>query len=193
LTKLRGQGSGIRGQAPTHYTKGESGTDSRQVETERETTMGSLLAVDLGLRTGLALYGRSGRLLWYRSKNFGSKDRLRRGAGNVLGEIADLGWLVLEGDRALAELWEREAKGRSVSVRRASAEEWRGRMLLPREQSSGPRAKQSADELARKIIEWSGAPRPTSLRHDAAEAIVIGLWGVLHVGWLKRIPSEVRR
>jgi hypothetical protein len=155
--------------------------------------MKSLLAVDLGLRTGLALYAESGRLIWYRSKNFGSKDRLRRGASGVLGEIVDLGWLVLEGDRALAEIWEREAKGRNVSVWRVSAEEWRNKLLYPREQSSGPKAKQSADEMARRIIEWSGAPRPTSLRHDAAEAIVLGLWGVLHVGWLKRIPSDVRR
>lgn len=155
--------------------------------------MKSLLAVDLGLRTGLALYWQSGKLLWYRSKNFGSRDRLRRGANGVLAEISDLGWLVLEGDRALAEIWEGEAKGRNVSVRRVSAEEWRHKLLYPREQSSGPKAKQSADEMARKIIEWSEAPRPTSLRHDAAEAIVIGLWGVLHVGWLKRIPSEVRR
>ncbi len=155
--------------------------------------MNSLLAVDLGLRTGLALYGQSGRLIWYRSKNFGSRDRLRRGANGVLVEIPGLTRLVLEGDRALAEIWERKAKGLNVSVRRVSAEEWRGRMLFPREQSTGPKAKQSADELARKIIEWSGAPRPTSLRHDAAEAIVIGLWGVLHVGWLKRIPAEMRR
>ena len=78
-------------------------------------------------------------------------------------------------------------------MRRVSAEEWRSKLLSPREQSSGPKAKQRADEMARKIIEWSGAPRPTSLRHDAAEAIVIGFWGVLHAGWLKRIPSEVRR
>jgi len=193
LTKLRGQGSGIRGQAPAHCAKGESGTDSRQVETEREITMGSLLAVDLGLRTGLALYGQSGRLIWYRSKNFGSRDRLRRGANAVLVGIQDLAWLVLEGDRALAEIWERETKGREVSVRRVSAEEWRGKLLYPREQSSGPRAKQSADDLARKIIEWSGAPRPTSLRHDAAEAIALGLWGVQHVGWLKQIPAELKR
>jgi hypothetical protein len=155
--------------------------------------MSSLLAVDLGLKTGLALYEQSGRLIWYRSKNFGSKDRLRRGANGVLGEIPDLAWLVLEGDRALAEIWEREAKGRNLSVRRVSAQEWRGRMLYPREQSSGLKAKQSADGLARKIIEWSGAPRPISLRHDAAEAIALGLWGVEHVGWLKRIPSEVSR
>jgi hypothetical protein len=155
--------------------------------------MKSLLAADPGLRTGLALYGQNGKLLWYRSKNFGSRERLRRGVPGVLAEIPELAWLVLEGDRSLAHIWERETKGRTVSVHRVSAEEWRGGLLYPREQSSGPRAKQSADVLARKIIEWAGAPRPTSLRHNAAEAIVIGLWGVLEVGWLKRIPSEVRK
>jgi hypothetical protein len=155
--------------------------------------MNSLLAVDLGLRTGLALYGTSGRLLWYRSKNFGSKDRLRRAVHGLLEGIPDLRWLVLEGDRSLAKIWERGATGLPISARRVSAEVWRGKLLHPREQASGPKAKQSADEMARRIIEWSGAPRPTSLRHDAAEAIVLGLWGVLHVGWLKRIPSEVRR
>ena len=154
--------------------------------------MKSLLAVDLGLRTGLALYAEMGKLLWYRSKNFGSKDRLRRGVPGVLAEIPELAWLVLEGDKALAEIWEREVRGLNVSVKRVAAEEWRGRLLYPREQSSGPKAKQSADEIARKIIQWSGAPRPTSLRHDAAEAIVIGLWGVLRVGWLKQIPSKLR-
>jgi hypothetical protein len=155
--------------------------------------MDSLLAVDLGLRTGLALYGHNGRLLWYRSKNFGSKDRLRRGVRGLLAEIPDLRWMVLEGDKALAEIWERETKGRDISVRRVSAEEWRGRLLYAREQSSGVKAKQSADQMARKIIEWSGAPRPTSLRHDAAEAVLIGLWGLLHAGWLKRIPAGVRK
>ena len=155
--------------------------------------MESLLAVDLGLRTGLALYERSGRLLWYRSKNFGSKDRLRRGVHAVLAEIPSLGWLVLEGDRSLAEIWKHGTKGRHVSVRCVSAEVWRSRLLYPREQSSGPKAKQSADEMARKIIEWSEAARPTSLRHDAAEAILIGLWGVLDLGWLKRNPLQIRK
>lgn len=30
--------------------------------------MSALLAVDLGVKTGLALYGQDGRLLWYRSQ-----------------------------------------------------------------------------------------------------------------------------
>ncbi|MBC8076709.1 MAG: hypothetical protein H7Y32_11595, partial [Chloroflexales bacterium] len=46
---------------------------------------------------------------------------------------------------------------------------------------------------ARRVIAWAGAPRPTSLRHDAAEAILIGLWGALEVGWLPALPPELRR
>jgi hypothetical protein len=78
-------------------------------------------------------------------------------------------------------------------VRRIAAERWRGELLYAREQRSGAQAKQHAAELARRIVEWSAAPRPTSLRHDAAEAIAIGFWGVLHVGWLEQIPEELRR
>jgi len=40
---------------------------------------------------------------------------------------------------------------------------------------------------------WSGARRPTSLRDAAAEAILIGLWGALEVGWLAALPEAVRR
>ena len=46
-------------------------------------------------------------------------------------------------------------------------------------------------ESARAVIEWSGAKRPTSLRHDAAEAILIGLWGALELGWLAELPQEL--
>jgi len=40
----------------------------------------ALLAVDVGVRTGLALYGDDGRLRGYRSHNLGSIARLRRAA-----------------------------------------------------------------------------------------------------------------
>lgn len=35
------------------------------------------------------------------------------------------------------------------------------------------------------------APKPTSLTHDAAEAIAVGLYGVLEIGWLPKLPREV--
>lgn len=40
--------------------------------------MSALLAVDAGVRTGLALLDREGRLLWCRSHNLGTTARLKR-------------------------------------------------------------------------------------------------------------------
>jgi len=155
--------------------------------------MASLLAVDLGVRTGLALYGREGRLKWHRSRNFGTIQRLRRGVSAVIGVIPDLEILLLEGGGDLAEIWEREAIRRSLPVVRINAELWRKEFLYPREQRSGAEAKRMADRIARRVILWSGIRKPTSLKDDAAEAILAGLWGVIHMGWLESLPPELRR
>jgi hypothetical protein len=149
----------------------------------------ALLAVDLGLRTGLALYGSNGRLRWYRSHNFGSPSRLRQGVPTILREIAGLQRVVLEGGGELAMIWEREALRLKLEVQQISAETWRETLLYQREQRSGAKAKQHADDLARRIIVWSEAKKPTALRHDAAEAILIGLWGVYAAGWLEQLPD----
>ena len=153
----------------------------------------SLLAVDLGLRTGLCLYGRDGRLIWYRSQNFVTPARMKRGVHGLLAEIGDLSFIVVEGGGKLAPIWEREALKRGIPLETVSAETWRREFLFPREQRNGASAKRNADRMARRIIEWSRAARPTSLRHDAAEAILAGLWGVLSVGWLPSLPPELRR
>jgi hypothetical protein len=152
-----------------------------------------LLAVDIGLRTGLALFRQDGRLQWYRSHNFGTVTRLRRGVRRVLTAIPELTWLVLEGGGPLADVWKREADRRSIPVRQISAAAWREQLLYPREQRTRAHAKESATELARRVIVWSHARRPTSLRDDAAEAILVGLWGAVAVGWLAHMPDELRR
>jgi len=151
----------------------------------------SLLAVDVGVRTGLAVYRDDGRLIWYRSRNFGAAARLRRAIPALLHEAFDPTYVVLEGGGPLAEHWATAAEKHGSHVRRVSAEEWRGLFLLPRDQRSGEQAKRVADSIARRVVEWSDAPRPTSLRHDAAEAILIGLWGVIRVGWLTTVPSTL--
>jgi hypothetical protein len=155
--------------------------------------VGCLLAVDLGLRTGLALFCQDGRLQWYRSQNFGTVARLRRGAPGVLAAIPELVWLVIEGGGTLADVWRHKAERHGIQVRQISAEAWRQRLLYPRQQRTGADAKAYATDLARRVIVWSQARRPTSLRDDAAEAILIGLWGTLEVGWLPGLPEELRR
>jgi len=154
--------------------------------------MSALLAVDLGLKAGFAHFGRDGRLQSYRSQNYGKPSRLKRGAHGVLDEHPDLSWIVLEGDRDLADAWRAEAKKRGMRSGWIQAHAWRKRLLNPSQRRSGSDAKEAADVLARKVITWSEAPAPTSLRHDAAEAICIGLWAVLDLGWLDSLPHELR-
>lgn len=151
--------------------------------------MPSLLAVDVGIRTGLAAYRDDGHLIWYRSQNFGAAARLKRAIPALLHEAFDPAEVVLEGGGPLVEHWTTMSERHGARVLRVSAEAWRSFFLLSREQRSGEQAKRVADGVARRVIEWSNAPRPTSLRHDAAEAILIGLWGVLQVGWLKALPK----
>ena len=153
----------------------------------------ALLAVDLGVRTGLAAYGDDGRLRWYRSHNFGAANRLRRAIPGLLDEVPGLTRLVVEGGGHLAKPWQVEAEARSLMVRWVMAEEWRPAFFYPRERRTGEIAKHTADDLARRVIEWSGAKRPTSLRHDAAEAILIGLWGVIQAGWIDELPPALAR
>ncbi|HOW70007.1 MAG TPA: hypothetical protein PKY77_05340 [Phycisphaerae bacterium] len=155
-----------------------------------------LLAVDLGIKTGLALFDGQGRLIWYRSRNFGTANRLRRAVYGLLNELPDLQYLVLEGGGTLYNLWNREARRRGLDIRQVSAEQWRTRLLKPSRQRTGTQAKRSACDLARQVIERSGTPKPTSLRHDAAEAVLIGLWAVHEIGWLtdlKWLPGNNRR
>jgi hypothetical protein len=155
--------------------------------------MAALLAVDLGVRTGLAAWGDDARLRWYRSQNFGSPARLRRAVPGILAAEPDTTRLVVEGGGALLEPWAAEAAARGIAVTRVSAEAWRALFLLPREQRTGAAAKRTAGVLARRVIEWSGARRPTSLTHDAAEAILVGLYGVLAAGWPQSLPRELLR
>ncbi len=152
----------------------------------------SLLAVDVGLRFGLALYGADGRLVWYRSQHLGNRTRLRRAVHGLLAELPDLAWMALEGGGAIADLWAHEAAKRGVRVLQVGAERWRRELLLPREQRSGADAKANADRVARDVIAWSGAKAPTSLRHDAAEAILVGLWACAQVGLLDGLPAALR-
>jgi hypothetical protein len=148
--------------------------------------------VDAGLRAGLAIYRDDGRLESYRSTNFGSTARLRRGIHSVLRDAEGLAEVVVEGGGTHADPWLRAIERRGLAGVRVDAGIWRERLLLPRDRRSGVDAKQQADIVARRVIRWSGAPSPTSLRHDAAEAILVGLWGVLRVGWLDTVPEAVR-
>jgi hypothetical protein len=135
-----------------------------------------LLAVDLGLRCGWAAFDDSGRLLGYGSRHYGTRAALRRSIPQVLGQYPQLTQLVIEGGGELAVPWEKEAARRGLAVRRVMGEAWREGILNPSQRRTGADAKVAAGDRAREFILRSGAKSPTSLRHDAAEAILVGVW-----------------
>jgi len=147
-----------------------------------------LLAIDLGVKTGLAMYSSDGRLLWYRSHNYGNKARLKKAIPNILSED-DMRYLVIEGGGPLLKMWIQEAERKNIEVISTMAEDWRKEILLNREQRSGKDAKHNALHYAHQVIDNLASNRATSLTDDAAEAILIGLWGMNKVRWIQDIGS----
>ncbi len=145
--------------------------------------MASLLAVDAGVRTGLALFSRQGRLVWCRSHNLGTTARLKKAAARVLFELPYLEVLVVEGGGQTASIWEHAAGKRHLSFRLIQAQDWRQDFLLPRERISAAKAKAAACRLAGSILRDEGWTSPTTPGHDAAEAALIGLWAAVQLGW----------
>ncbi len=146
-----------------------------------------LLAVDVGVKTGLAGFGSDGRLLWWAGRNFGSVQRLRRAIPAMLGECPHLTTLVVEGDGRLAILWKKAA--RELTYHWISAETWREELLVQRQRRSGEQAKQTAVERARVLIREAKLSPPRTLSHDAAEAILIGVWA--RVNLLETWPQSL--
>lgn len=148
------------------------------------------VGVDLGLATGIAIYNRDGRLESVRTRHFQSRDALRAAAGAILDEIQHVHSVILEGGGELAEAWQRAAVHRGIHLRVVQASDWRSRFFYPREHRSGPEAKAHALKMAAQVVEWSAAKGVAggSLSHDAAEAVMVGLFGVHEAGWTSELP-----
>ena len=163
---------------------------------EQGQALGGLLAVDLGLRMGLAYFDERGQLRWYRSQHVGKRAQLKGAIWDQLGKLPSLDHLIVEGDRALGQLWARAAAKRfeQVSVWCVGAEDWRQETFWAAQRRSGQAAKASALVLAHEVIRASPwAPNPTALRHDAAEAVLLGAWAVRRLGLSAQSAPEGER
>ncbi len=150
-----------------------------------------LLAVDLGLVSGWATFDEDGLAVSHRAPRFADVGRLKRSVKSLVPPtVTDV---FVEGDRHYGDIWGKAAARIGATLRPVSPERWRRRLLLPRERRSGADAKAAAEAMAKRILMWSGAPPKMKLRTDAAEAIVIGLYGVLELGWLADVPDVVKR
>jgi len=149
-----------------------------------------LLAVDAGLHTGLALYSRDSQLLWYRSHHLADQQKLKRLVATLLRSSPQPTHIYLEGGGPLAELWQREALKLERAFVQLHAAQWREKLFYTRQHPSGRVAKQQALKMATGVIDHLSHKKPTGLRHDTAEAILIGLYGLLDLGWLGCWPPK---
>lgn len=149
---------------------------------------GGLLAIDLGLNMGLAHFDHDGQLVRYQAQRLANKAALKRHVYDVFIRHKPLDAIITEGDASLAKIWHRLAKKWELQIVHIQAQRWREDLLLPRDiASGGAHAKTIAQEMALQVIASSAlAQKPTrpQLAHDAAEAILIGLWGAHHLGFL---------
>ncbi len=137
-----------------------------------------ILAVDLGLRAGLAWFDATGRLLRARSTHFANRTVLRRALPGIWSEVPGVTAVVLEGGGSLADIWLRSAERLGIPATLIKAEEWRRDVLLPSQQGDGKLAKELACRKAAELARASGCTPATAIVDDAAEAIVFGDWFV---------------
>ncbi|MBU1219765.1 hypothetical protein KKF34_05725 [Myxococcota bacterium] len=149
-----------------------------------------LLAVDLGLKTGLALFDNRGTLLWYRSHNVGSRANLKRAVHTILRQLTSLKYIYVEGDRALGEIWKKEGTKVGATLTFVSPETWREVFMYERQMEDSKTAKETAVKMAtRAVALLSPNKSPIPLRHDTAEAILLGVYAIYKEGWLETIPD----
>ncbi|MBW6490275.1 MAG: hypothetical protein K0B15_03660 [Lentimicrobium sp.] len=151
-------------------------------------TLKYLLAVDAGIRTGLALFDRTGKLVWYRSHNMGSISSLRKAVYTIINSVDCLDYLVVEGGGPITSVWLNTASKLGIKTLQTDAGIWRKELLFKRRFRNSGIAKESAIQLANQIIHLSEAPSYNPPTHDAAEAILIGLWGCKKINWIEKYP-----
>ncbi len=153
-------------------------------------TSSKLLAIDLGMKAGLAWFAEDGRLLRARSTHFPDRATLKRALPNIWREVPGVTQVVIEGGGELASLWRRSAERHQLSLTQICAEQWRAEVLTPRQRRNAQTAKAAACALAAEIARQDGCPPCQEFLDDAAEAIVFGKWFARQFGGTHRATSR---
>ena len=104
----------------------------------------------------------------------------------------EINYLIIEGGGPLRKIWDSYLERKNIEVMHIMAENWRNDILFEREQRKGKQAKEKALHYAQKVIEKLSEKKSGPLNINAAEAILIGLWGMKELGWIKN-PADIIR
>jgi len=150
----------------------------------QESDLAAILAIDLGLRTGLAVWDDTARLRTWQTIRFRTPRALSAGARTIARDLDDdVVLAVTEGDLDLARPWDRALGARGVRVLHVQAHQWRGDVFADRPGLDGKAAKRAAVTLARRLVRQHAERGAPHLKHDAAEAICLGYWACWREGW----------
>lgn len=144
-----------------------------------------LLAVDVGLTFGWACYSHSNQLISYGSHHCTRRAKLKTLSWHLLRQLPPHSVVYAEGGGDLNSLWRRNAEKHGLAFRSLPAEQWRDECFYSRDRSRGAEAKRAAQRIAHTLVASQGKTSATPLRHDTAEAIVMGWWALRELEWLR--------
>ena len=143
-----------------------------------------LLSIDLGLRFGWSCFDQKTRLIAYGSHHCGQANKLGNIAYSVMKVLPSNSVVLVEGNSELYKHWQRNAQKFQIPIIQVYAEGWRHDCLSQKEQVDGKRAKEAAIRIAKTLIKSQSGQGSHSLRHDAAEACLMGWWGLKQLQWI---------
>ena len=139
----------------------------------------SILALDLTLDCGVAVFDRKGHLLVCERLHSPSPKGLRQAAQDVFAAGGTLDWLVSAGAPSAQALWERHAMRRGVRVQRVGLEDWQADLIAGESQAQRQAATYA---LAHRVITESGLSADAALSLSEARAICTGYWACGRLG-----------
>jgi len=104
----------------------------------------------------------------------------------------DIDYLIIEGGGPLRKIWDAQLEKRNIEIMHIMAEDWRHDLLFEREQRKGKIAKEKALFYAEKVIQNLAEKKIAALNVNAAEAIMIGVWGLKKLGWINNTNTLIR-
>lgn len=194
IAQMEGQYEFINQKAVQFFDRGLSPGEKNEL----------LVAVDLGLRTGVSLFNNQGELLRYEQFQFESEERLHDAAVQILDKwgteasnsthLWSITRIAIEGGSPLlVGSWVRAANGERV-ILQVKPDEWRADLLTSKEKIDGESAKAASRLIARQVVADYGVmgPHVGKFQTDTAESILLGLHVSRRLGWISRNPP-VRR
>jgi Icc-related predicted phosphoesterase len=166
----------------------------KEGDDSKETEHRCLLAVDLGLRTGTAVFDRNGTVLAVDTWRFHDPESLDLGLKDIL-TAHNITHVVIEGeDRKLFYIWRRAIeKFEGVQLARVVADDWRRMLLSKKEMRDARKAKSAAGLIAKQVLKDNEDLRDKKLSSDAAEALLVGRYAVRVLGWITSKEPPVKR